>query len=78
MERNPRTLSGASSLEGKNGVLAFPVRKGTARTSPPGATAYKSVFCFDNRMVFLGSGIDNNNQAYPTETTLFQLRTGPR
>ena len=40
----------------------------------PGATAYKSVFCFDNRMVFLGSGIDNDNQAYPTETTLFQLR----
>ncbi|MFR8224837.1 MAG: polysaccharide lyase family 8 super-sandwich domain-containing protein [Alistipes shahii] len=25
-------------------------------------------------MVFLGSGIDNDNQAYPTETTLFQLR----
>ena len=74
MERNPERFSGASSLEGRNGVLAFQFIERDRKNFTPGATAHKSVFCFDNRMVFLGSGIDNDNQAYPTETTLFQLR----
>ena len=74
MERNPERFSGASSLEGRNGVLAFQFVERDRKNFTPGATAHKSVFCFDNRMVFLGSGIDNDNQAYPTETTLFQLR----
>ena len=39
----------------------------------PGATATKSVFCFDNRIVYIGSGISNDS-SYPTETTLFQYR----
>ena len=38
----------------------------------PDFTARKSVFCFGNRMVFLGSGISNSNAARQTETTLFQ------
>ena len=74
MERNPERFSGASSLEGRNGVLAFQFVERDRKNFTPGATAHKSVFCFDNRMIFLGSGIDNDNQAYPTETTLFQLR----
>lgn len=74
MERNPERFSGASSLEGRNGILALHFVEKDRKNFTPGATAYKSVFCFDNRMVFLGSGIDNDNQAYPTETTLFQLR----
>ena len=55
-------------------MLAFQFVERDRKNFTPGATAHKSVFCFDNRMVFLGSGIDNDNQAYPTETTLFQLR----
>ena len=74
MERNPERFSGASSLEGRNGVLALHFTERDYKNFTPGATAYKTIFCFDNRMVFLGSGIDNDNAMYPTETTLFQLR----
>ena len=78
MERNPNRFSGASSLEGQNGILALHLTEGNRKNFTPGATAYKTVFCFDNRMVFLGSGIDNNNTSYPTETTLFQLNMEDR
>lgn len=74
MERNPERFSGASSLEGQNGVLALHFVEGGRPTFTKGATAYKTIFCFDNRLVFLGSGIDNDNTTYPTETTLYQLR----
>lgn len=36
MERNPERFSGASSLEGRNGILALHFVERTARTSPPG------------------------------------------
>lgn len=78
MERNPERFSGASSLEGRNGVLALHFVEGSRKNFTPGATAYKTIFCFDNRLVFLGSGIDNNNTTYPTETTLFQLQLADR
>ena len=78
MERNPERFSGASSLEGRNGILALHFVEGSRKNFTPGATAYKTVFCFDNRLVFLGSGIDNNNTTYPTETTLFQLQLADR
>lgn len=74
MERNPERFSGVSSLERRNGVLAFQFVERDRKNFTPGATARKSVFCFDNSLVFLGSGINNNNTMYPTETTLFQLR----
>lgn len=73
MARNPIRFSGVSSLEGRNGAMAFRFTEGSYKNFTEGATARKSVFCFDNRMVFLGSGITNSNSAYPTETTLFQL-----
>ena len=38
----------------------------------PDFVARKSVFCFENRMICLGSGIKNSNNNYSTETTLFQ------
>ena len=38
----------------------------------PDFVARKSVFCFDNRMICLGTGISNSNASFPTETTLFQ------
>lgn len=38
----------------------------------PDFVARKSVFCFDNRMICLGTGISNSNTDYSTETTLFQ------
>ena len=62
MERNDNRFPGASSLEGRNGVLAFTCR-----------TVTSSVFCFDNRLVCLGTGISNTSDC-PTETTLFQQR----
>ena len=73
MERSTERFSGTSSLEGRNGVLAFKLLEKDRPTFTAGARALKSVFCFDNRLVFLGSGITNDNAVYPTETTLFQL-----
>ena len=73
MERNDDRFPGVSSLEGKNGVLAFTYVEKDRKNFCPGATAHKSVFCFDNRIVFVGSGISNNS-TYPTETTIYQLR----
>ena len=74
MERNDSRFPGVSSLEGKNGVLAFTYVEKDRRNFCPGATATKSVFCFDNRLVFIGTGISNDSDC-PTETTLFQQNT---
>lgn len=71
MERNTSRFPGVSSLEGRNGVLAFTYVEKDRENFCAGATATKSVFCFDNRLVFVGTGISNNS-TYPTETTLFQ------
>ncbi len=73
MERNPERFSGVSSLEGRNGVLAAQYEEKERKNFTAGARAMKSAFCFDNRVVLLGSGITNNNSTYPTETTLYQL-----
>lgn len=73
MDRNPLRFAGVSSLEGRNGVMAFQNIERNYPNYTEGATVKKSVFCFDNRMVCLGSDITNNNAIYPTETTLYQL-----
>ncbi len=73
MERNDARFPGVSSLEGKNGVLAFTYVEKDRPNFCAGATATKSVFCFDNRLVFVGTGITNSS-IYPTETTLFQQK----
>ena len=77
MERNDSRFPGVSSLEGRNGVLAFTYVEKDRPNFCAGATATKSVFCFDNRIVFIGTGITNTS-SYPTETTLYQLRLDDR
>ena len=72
MERNDSRFPGVSSLEGRNGCLAFTYVEKDRKNFCAGATATKSVFCFDNRIIHIGTGITNNSQ-YPTETTLYQL-----
>ena len=72
MEKNDSRFPGVSSLENRNGCLAFTYVEKNRKNFCAGATATKSVFCFDNRIVHLGTGITNNSQ-YPTETTLYQL-----
>ena len=73
MERNTSRFPGVSSLEGMNGCLAFTYVEHDRKNFCAGATATKSVFCFDNRIVHIGTGITNNS-SYPTETTIYQLK----
>ena len=72
MEKNNSRFPGVSSLEGQNGCLAFTYVENDRKNFCAGATATKSVFCFDNRIVHIGTDISNNSQ-YPTETTIYQL-----
>ena len=71
-ELNEERFPGVSSLEGKNGCLAFTYTERGIKNFCKGATATKSVFCFDNRLVFIGTGISNNSD-YTTGTTLYQF-----
>lgn len=71
MERNDSRFPGVSSLEGMNGCLAFTYVEKDRKNFCAGATATKSVFCFDNRIVHIGTGISNDSM-YPTETVLYQ------
>ena len=73
MERNDSRFPGVSSLEGMNGCLAFTLVERDRKNYCPGASVTASVFCFDNRIVHVGTGI-TNNATYQTETTLYQLR----
>lgn len=72
MAHSKENFSGSSSLEGKNGMFAMKLMERELKNFTPDFVARKSVFCFDNRMICLGTGIRNNNSNYPTETTLFQ------
>ena len=72
MERNDSRFPGVSSLEGMNGCLAFTYTEKDRVNFCAGATATKSIFCFDNRIVHIGTGITNTS-SYPTETTLYQI-----
>jgi chondroitin-sulfate-ABC endolyase/exolyase len=56
-----------------NGCLAFTCVEKDRKNFCAGATVTASVFCFDNRIVHIGTGITNNSK-YPTETTLYQLK----
>lgn len=72
MLKSKERFSGASSLEGKYGMFATKLMERRLKNFTPDFVARKSVFCFDDRMVCLGTGISNGNREYPTETTLFQ------
>lgn len=73
MERNDSRFPGVSSLEGMNGCLAFTLVERDRPNFCAGASVTASVFCFDNRIIHVGTGITNTS-TYPTETTLYQLR----
>lgn len=65
------TYCGSLHLENRNGMFAMklhghPKYDGSQR-------ARKSFFFFDDRIVAIGTGIENTS-AYPTQTTLFQNR----
>lgn len=64
------TYAGGLHLEGRNGMFAMklhehPKYEGSHR-------ARKSAFFFEDRIVCLGTDIENANEAYPVDTTLFQ------
>ena len=72
MAHSKENFSGSSSLEGKNGMFAMKLMDRNLKNFTPDFIARKSVFCFNNRMICLGTGISNSNASFPTETTLFQ------
>lgn len=77
MARSSEEFAGTSSLEGRNGMLAIKLKEANYKNFTPDFVARKSTFCFDNRLVCLGTGITNSNAQYPTETTLFQSEYRP-
>lgn len=73
MLRQPETFSGASSFDnGKYGMFAMKLGEYNKPNFTPSFKARKSVFCFDNRIICIGTDIKNDNNEFPTETTLFQ------
>lgn len=73
MMRQPEKFAGASRLEnGTYGMFAMKLGERMWKNFTPSFKAHKSVFCFGNKVICLGSAISNTNTSYPTETTLFQ------
>lgn len=72
MAHSKERFSGSTAFEGMHGVFAMKLSEAKLLHFTPDFTARKSVFCFDNRLICLGTGISNTNAGYPTETTLFQ------
>ncbi len=60
---------GGVSLEGQNGVFALKLHDTEHNTS---FRAVKTVFCFDDVLICLGSGIENDDGEHATVTPLFQ------
>ena len=60
---------GGVNLKGQNGVFALKLHDTRFNTS---FRAVKTVFCFDDVLVCLGSGIENDNGGHTTVTPLFQ------
>ena len=78
MAKSSEDYAGACSLEGDCGVFSMKLSENDLPNFTPDFKAKKSVFCFGNRMICLGTGISNSNVTYRTETTLFQNRaSGP-
>ncbi len=63
------TFVGGVNIEGQNGVFALKLHDTEHNTS---FRAVKTVFCFDDVLVCLGSGIENNDGGHTTVTPLFQ------
>lgn len=63
--------SGANTLN-NNSMFAMKLH-GHSKYQQQSLRANKSYFLFDNRVIALGSGIENNDKQHTTETTLFQF-----
>ncbi|MDE2832470.1 MAG: chondroitinase family polysaccharide lyase [Gemmatimonadota bacterium] len=63
------TFVGGVNIEGQNGVFALKLHDTRFNTS---FRAVKTVFCFDDVLVCLGSGIENDDGGHTTVTPLFQ------
>lgn len=64
------SFAGGTHIEGKNGIFAMKLHSHAKYDDSQ--RARKSYFFFDNKIICLGSGIENNNTEYETYTTLFQ------
>ena len=64
-------ISGSSNLENKYGMLAVELSEPKMKNFDPKFKAVKSIFCFDDRIICLGSGITASCK-YPAETVLTQ------
>ena len=63
------TFVGGVNIEGQNGVFAMKLHDTEYNTS---FRAVKTVFCFEDVLVCLGSGIENDDGGHATVTPLFQ------
>ena len=63
------TFVGGVNIEGQNGVFALKLHDTEYNTS---FRAIKTVFCFDDVLICLGSGIENSDSGHATVTPLFQ------
>lgn len=72
MARSDVRFSGSSNLGSRYGVFAAHIKTPDIKNFDPTFEARKSMFCFDDRIICLGSGITNRTEDYATETTLFQ------
>jgi Polysaccharide lyase family 8, C-terminal beta-sandwich domain./Lyase, catalytic./Polysaccharide lyase family 8, super-sandwich domain. len=64
-------FAGGLSQEGKNGVFGMKLHEHDKYNGSH--RARKSYHFFGGKIICLGSDIENDNEEYPTETTLFQL-----
>ena len=72
MARSDVRFSGSSNLGGRYGIFAAHIKTPDIKNFDPTFEARKSMFCFDDHIICLGSGITNRTEDYATETTLFQ------
>ncbi|MDO5752999.1 chondroitinase family polysaccharide lyase [Arthrobacter sp.] len=63
-------LGGGGTINGANGAFLMSLHESAVYDGS--FYARKSVFMFDNRVVALGSGIENHDRKHSTQTTLFQ------
>ncbi|MEG1684543.1 MAG: chondroitinase family polysaccharide lyase [Bacteroides sp.] len=65
-------FAGASCLNGMNGIFGQKLHEDDKPTFTPSHRARKSMFAFDDLIVCIGTGIENTNKDYHTETVLWQ------
>ncbi|MCT4685794.1 chondroitinase family polysaccharide lyase [Vallitalea sp.] len=70
------TFVGGLNIQNENGMFAMKLHEHPKYEGSH--IARKSVFFFNNRVICLGSNINNNNRMYPTRTTLFQNHLSPK